>query len=114
MLDQIEQLLRELFRTELRRVVREEVIPLLPATEKPGSPEEDRYLTPTDAAKIAGVHEKTVKKWVARGELEAHHAGRLLRIRPGDLRAYMRRGRQREGVIDFDQRVQDILAKNQR
>jgi excisionase family DNA binding protein len=54
---------------------------------------EDRPLhTPADAARLAKVSRKTIYREVERGELRALHAGRQLRIDPGDFAHYLERG----------------------
>jgi excisionase family DNA binding protein len=52
-----------------------------------------RVVTPSgmsiaEAAEYAGVHHRTIRKWIARGELPAYRRGkRLVRIRREDIDA---------------------------
>ena len=46
-------------------------------------------LTPREAAQRAGVHVETVRRAVRSGALPASHAGRVVRIEPGDLDAWL-------------------------
>jgi excisionase family DNA binding protein len=56
---------------------------------------EEKFLRVTKAAKIADCHRKTITRLVRNGELERHMIGGDIRIRLGDLRAYLaRRGDQ--------------------
>lgn len=50
-----------------------------------------RYLSAEQAADIAGVTPETVRKWTRLGDLRAHRAGRLLRVRLDELEAYLTR-----------------------
>jgi excisionase family DNA binding protein len=47
------------------------------------------YVDAAEAAAIAGVKAQTVRRWIARGELRGHRAGRLLRVRVDELRAFL-------------------------
>jgi excisionase family DNA binding protein len=44
-------------------------------------------------AGLLGVHERTVHRLIARGELAAHRIGRGVRVSEADLRAYLDRCR---------------------
>lgn len=48
-------------------------------------------LTPAEAARLANVSTKTIRREIDRGELRAAHVGRLVRIDPDDFRAYLER-----------------------
>jgi excisionase family DNA binding protein len=50
------------------------------------------YLGADEAAKVAGVQPQTVRRWVARGQLRGHRAGRLVRVRADELRAFLAAG----------------------
>jgi excisionase family DNA binding protein len=48
----------------------------------------ERLLTVREVAALEAVSTKTITRRIASGALPALHTGRLLRIRPQDLRAY--------------------------
>lgn len=50
----------------------------------------DEYLTTAEAARVASVAPKTIRRWIRTGKLVAHSAGRELRIRRADLERAMR------------------------
>jgi excisionase family DNA binding protein len=50
-------------------------------------------LSPAEAARLANVSTKTIRREIDRGELAARHVGRQLRIDPADFRAYLDRER---------------------
>lgn len=66
----------------IRAIVREELARVRPDIEP-----DDDLLSTAQAAAFAKVHEKTIRRWVADGRLQAQHAGRLLRFRRADLEA---------------------------
>lgn len=57
------------------------------ANPAPAAPHD--YVDAIEAAAIAGVKPQTVRRWIARGELRGHRAGRLLRVRVDELRAFL-------------------------
>ena len=48
----------------------------------------ERLLKVSEAAELENVSDKTIQRRIASGELPAIRDGRLLRIRPQDLRVY--------------------------
>ena len=48
-------------------------------------------LTPADAAELARVSIDTIYRLIERGDLEAIHVGRLLRIEPAAFNSYLER-----------------------
>lgn len=54
----------------------------------------DTFLTVSEVARRLTVSEKTVRRWIDRGDLTAHYLGRAIRISETDLRAFLalRRG----------------------
>lgn len=90
-------LFEEVLRDILREVVREEFAPIverLNRIEAQGAqtpPAAEEYITAAEAAKVASVRADTVREWVRRGDLPAHRAGRLLRVRRDELEAYLAR-----------------------
>ena len=43
------------------------------------------YITPSEAARLLRVNERTVRRWIREGKLKARRFGRLLRIPRADL-----------------------------
>lgn len=50
----------------------------------------ENLLTPEEAAERLAVSPKTVRDWLRSGELKGVKVGRLWRIRPTDLEAFIR------------------------
>ena len=48
----------------------------------------ERLLTVAEVAEVMGTCERTVRRRIDSGDLPALRDGRLLRVRPSDLRAY--------------------------
>ena len=67
----------------------------MPKTPKPARPPETIELyTLTQIAHKAHVSVKTVRRLVARGELQTHRIGAQIRVSEGDWQAYLARNRQ--------------------
>jgi excisionase family DNA binding protein len=49
-------------------------------------------MRPVDVAELLNVSRKTAYRLIERGELDAIHVGRSVRVRPDDLTAYLERG----------------------
>ena len=49
-----------------------------------------KLLKVDEVAGICKCSEKQVRRWIARGELAAHRLGRLVRIAPKDLEAFLK------------------------
>lgn len=79
-LDQITEGLRSL----VSGLVRDEVKRALADATKP-----DEHLSTKAAAKYAGVHVDTVRRWIREGKIESHRAGRAVRVRRTDLEALL-------------------------
>ena len=57
------------------------------------TPEDTRpVLSPAEAARLANVSTKTIRREIDRGALPALHAGRQLRIDPTDVRRWLEGG----------------------
>ncbi len=50
----------------------------------------DLLLTVNEVADICRVSQKSVRRWIARNELIAYRLGRLVRIAPKDLDAFLK------------------------
>jgi excisionase family DNA binding protein len=48
-----------------------------------------RLLAVTDIADLLRVSIKTVRRWIDRGDLRAHHLGRCVRVSEEDLNAFL-------------------------
>jgi excisionase family DNA binding protein len=81
---QIRDVVKEVVREELRSALRDSVGALV-------KPEHDTsdFLTIADAAKLAGVHDATIRTWIRKGELRGHRAGSHHRVRRSELEAFM-------------------------
>jgi excisionase family DNA binding protein len=53
----------------------------------------ERFLSVAQVADRLGLSEKSVRRKIARGELDAHRVGKLLRVRERGLDAYLARAR---------------------
>lgn len=56
----------------------------------PASP---RFFTISDITNCLGVSSRTVRRWIASGELKAHRFGRSVRIAESDLNDFINRHR---------------------
>ncbi|WP_083656015.1 helix-turn-helix domain-containing protein [Mongoliimonas terrestris] len=61
------------------------------AAQRSRQPVPERLLTIRDVANLQQTCERTIRRRIASGELPAIRDGRLVRIRPSDLRAYRAR-----------------------
>jgi len=52
----------------------------------------DEFLTVADVAERLKLNQQTVRNWIDRGELAAHHVGRRVRIRREDFDALLQAG----------------------
>lgn len=105
--------LEDAFRAMLRDIVREVVRDELASLKNAGADivEDPRYVCAREAAEIASVNEETIRVWVRQGFLQAHWAGRKLRIERGDLDEFMRRGLPtRAEDFDADELARKLLA----
>jgi excisionase family DNA binding protein len=68
-------------------------LPQIPATSMPG---QRALLTAQDVAQALNVSERSVRRWIATGELPVVRLGRTVRIRPQALDALIERGAARE------------------
>ena len=55
---------------------------------------DSRLLTVKDVAEMCGVSLKTVRRWIASGELHVYRLGRQLRVSPADLATFLKLRRQ--------------------
>jgi excisionase family DNA binding protein len=61
------------------------------ALDRRPAPSADDYLTPDEAAAIAKVDPSTIREWIRAGRLAARRAGSRVRVRRGDLDAFLAR-----------------------
>jgi excisionase family DNA binding protein len=82
-------LMEEFLFQNIRRIVREEVRAALAesAASKATTTtiSEGEYLSVSEAATIARLHHGTIREWIKDGSLKSCRAGRVYRIRRGDL-----------------------------
>jgi excisionase family DNA binding protein len=102
-----ETTLRDVLREDIRQIVRQELQQLLAVANQPSHT--DEYVSAKRAAELLGVSEQSVRRWIGSGELSVHRAGRLLRLRLQDVRDYLARSKQSDG-LDIDARARAILA----
>jgi len=100
----------------LRRVIREELAVALTSSElAPAAPAlQPAYLTISEAAHVAALHDNTIRKWIKDGSLRTQKAGRVHRIKRDDLEARLAGGsscKHTSGKSDIDARAAAILAK---
>lgn len=100
----------------LRTLIRDELAQRAPsASSGPDQPRptvprmREDLLSTTAAASHAGVTPGTIRSWVKSGKLRGYRAGRLLRIRLGDLEDLLASGRA-GNVVDLDAEARRILA----
>jgi excisionase family DNA binding protein len=65
---------------------------------QPALPRALPMLTVDDVAQQLQLWSKTARRMIARDDLPAHRIGRQLRVAPGDLRAFISRGRTGVGM----------------
>jgi excisionase family DNA binding protein len=68
-----------------------------------------RYLSPSEAAKVLNVAEKTIRALIRNGELKSYRVGRLLRIRSEDLEQYVTREKA-VSQCEVDRICDDVLS----
>ena len=103
--------LRPVVLEDLRRLLREERPGQMPAPIDGGAVQEI-FVSAARAAEVAGVQPAAVRRWISHGDLPSHRAGRLIRVRLDDLRAFLSRPSDRRDdaeVVDLDRRAQNIL-----
>lgn len=105
--------LRPVVLEDLRRVLREEHERRVPSFGS-GTATEAVFVSTSRAAEVAGVQPAAVRNWIARGELPSHRAGRLIRVRLDELKAFLAcPSEKRVGgeIVDLDIRARSILRR---
>ncbi len=69
-------------------------------------------MTPTEAARVAGVTAETVRRWVRRGRLADHGVGRGVRVRRAELRALNDPAPPSVEDFDLQARVDELLRRD--
>jgi hypothetical protein len=80
-----EEDLKQLIASTVRAILREELATGLEVSR-------DEYLSIGAAARIAAVAPSTVRTWMDQGMLHRYQAGRVLRVRRGELIEFLRAG----------------------
>jgi excisionase family DNA binding protein len=68
-----------------------------------------QYLSPSQAAEILNVAEKTIRALIRNGELKSYRVGRLLRIRSDDLEQYVS-GEKAASHSEINRICDDVLS----
>lgn len=117
----LESDLRDLIREATKLAIRDEVPAILREHIKQLVERDERAtdrgaaLSTVDAAEYVGVSPATIREWVNAGQLRAQRAGRVLKVRRGDLDAFLARAAPRgDGVIDLSERAREILSGHKR
>ena len=100
---------------DMRRLLREELSAQRAAPNNRDAVH-DTFLSSAQAAEVAGVQPAAVRRWIARGDVPSHRAGRLVRVRLDDLKAFLARptgSPSAGGPIDLDARAGRILRRHQ-
>ncbi len=102
----------EAIATAVRTAVREEVPRAVEqALAKLQPVQHGDYLTPAEAAKVAGVHVDTIRLWLKAGKLPMHHAGQRKRVRREDLDHFLSEGPANDNGPSADEIAAAALAK---
>jgi excisionase family DNA binding protein len=105
----LDEELRALIAEVVRVVVREELPPLVAG--RSIESQADRYVTVSEAARIAAVSVNTLRSWFSKG-LRERRQGRVVRIRLSDLEQFMDAcGDER---CDPESHAEEILARRRR
>lgn len=97
-----------------RRIIREELHALSEEPETAHSgPVDEEYITADRAAEIAGVQPATIRHWITTGKIREYRAGRLLRVRRGDLDLFLSGSRRpaSANVGDIEARKRKALQR---
>lgn len=99
----VSETVRDVVRDEVRAAMREQM------ASAPTSTQADEYLSIADAAKLAGVHEATIRSWISRGQVPGYHAGRHRRVKRVELEGFMSKISEGDAV-DIDARAAKLAA----
>jgi excisionase family DNA binding protein len=75
------------------------------------------YMTTAEAGEYARVSSHTIRRWISDGRLQAHGAGREIRVRLDDLvealrpKSRRRNGQRAERELSVDEQVERMLAR---
>jgi excisionase family DNA binding protein len=84
------------FEHELRKLIERIVDERVAARLAELQPRNDAYLTTAEAAKLAGIHADTIRRWIREGRLAEHRAGRVVRVRRDELERLLSEGTRRD------------------
>ncbi len=90
-------------RSAVREALKSDVAPARPA---------DR-LTVNEAAAIARVSAKTVRNWLAAGEIKTYRAGRQLRVDRADLDRFMAAGPKSKAGVETPEQLAVLAFRRQ-
>lgn len=114
----LESVVRRIVSDELRAIVREELqaAGVSAQQREPPSREPDAkaYLPIAKAAELAAVHERTVRRWIAEGQLTGYRAGRVYRVCQQELESYLAHqpAPKRVTRADIRQRARALLGSS--
>ena len=94
--------LRALIEEAVRKVVREE--------REPGVPAGEQYISVAEAARRIDVAAATIREWVQDGRLGRYHAGRELRVRVAELQALLTQAERKQEATP-EQSAREFLAR---
>jgi excisionase family DNA binding protein len=104
----IREVVRTAVREEVRLALREELASLKALGPTP-SVDEGAYLSVAEAARVAHVHEGTIRKWIDKGWLPGYRAGRHRRLKRAELDSFMA-SMSHAKVVDVDERASELAA----
>ncbi len=103
-----EETIRAAVRDEVRLAVREVLAPVIAKLAEAAS--DGEFLSVSGAAKFLGASRAGVRKWIAEGRLPRYRAGKAIRVRRGDLLAFLQQEEQGGGRRTIDEQVTSILS----
>jgi excisionase family DNA binding protein len=103
----VRDVVRDVVRDEVRMALREELASV--RLSSPANHDSEGYLSIGEAAKVARVHEATIRAWIGKGRLPGYRAGRHRRIKRSELDRCMG-SLPDSDVVDMDKRAAELAA----